>query len=314
MTRSLLALAGAVLALSPLTGCGPADPAEGAPRAGAPGAAVPVDESNWPKSTPDKGLARGLVLPLQQYMQTYKESVVIERAARGLQTECMAEFGFTIVFPPAGVNPPPNADDANMSRRYGITERDLAEKYGYGIPPDAVEHPAPPRLTPAAIAVLTGRKALDPRAEPAPATYQGKKIPKDGCQGSAFDRIGARIDFGLSSRLDHDSLVKSQETPEVQAVIKAWSGCMRKKGYEVADPYAATDLVRRVEGVETSGKEIAAALADIDCKKEVDLVRIWHTVDAALQARQVEQNQLALQQLKDKNAHAVKAAEAALRG
>ncbi|MEV4426422.1 hypothetical protein ACN9M0_13880 [Streptomyces sp. R-07] len=311
LARSLAALAGAGLALTALTGCGDTAPAGPAPRAGAD---TEVDESKWPRATPETGLARGLVLPLQQYMQTYQDSVVIERAARSLQTRCMADFGFTIVFPPVGTNPPPNADDANMSRRYGISDRAMAEKYGFGIPPDTVEHPAPPKLTAAAVAVLTGRKGLNPRAEPAPATYRGKKIPKDGCQGSSFDRIGARIDFGLSSRLDRDSLVKSQETPEVRAVVTAWSGCMKKKGYEVADPYAAIDLVPRVEGGTTSTKEISAALADIDCKKETDLVRVWHTAEAAIQTRQVERNQLALQQLKEKNAHAVKAAEAALRG
>ncbi|MFE5594266.1 hypothetical protein [Streptomyces sp. NPDC056549] len=314
LARSLAALAGAGLALTALTGCGDRDPAGQAPPPAAAEAGAKVDESKWPKATPETGLARGLVLPLQQYMQTYKDSVVIERAARTLQTQCMADFGFTVVFPPVGTNPPPNADDANMSRRYGISDRETAEKYGFGIPPDTVEHPPPPKLTAAAVAVLTGRKGLDPRAEPAPATYRGKKIPKDGCQGSSFDRIGARIDFGLSSRLDHDSLVKSQETPVVQAAVKAWSGCMKKKGYAVADPYAAIDLVPRVEGAETSPKEISAAVADIDCKKETDLVRVWHRAETAIQTQQVERNQLALQQLKEKNAHAVKAAEAALRG
>ncbi|MER7948968.1 hypothetical protein ABTY59_16425 [Streptomyces sp. NPDC096079] len=312
LTRTLAALAGAGLALTALTGCG--DTGTTGTTTPTAAAGVRVDESKWPRATPETGLARGLVLPLQQYMQTYQDSVVIERAARSLQTRCMADFGFTVVFPPVGTNPPPNADDANMSRRYGITDRAMAEKYGFGIPPDTTEHPAPPKLTAAAVAVLTGRKGLDPRAEPAPATYQGKKIPEDGCQGASFDRIGARIDFGLSSRLDHDSLVKSQESPGVRAAVKAWSGCMRKKGYAVADPYAAIDLVPRVEGAETSPKEISAALADIDCKKETDLVRVWHRTETALQTQQVERNQLALQQLKEKNLQAVKAAEAALRG
>ncbi|WP_328885451.1 hypothetical protein [Streptomyces sp. NBC_00316] len=297
-----------------LVGCGSsASEADGqAPRPSASGVAT-VDESSWPKATPDSGLARGLVLPLQQYMQTYEDSVVIERAGRSLETECMAGFGFTITFPPVGTNPPPNADDSNMPRRYGITDRDAAAKYGYGLPPENGEHPQPPKLTPAAVAVLTGRKGLNPRAEQAPATYQGKKIPKDGCQGAAFNKIGAQIDFGLSSRLDHDSLVKSQEDPKVQQVIKAWSGCMKKKGYSVEDPYAAVNLVPKVEGAAASAKDISIALADIDCKKEVDLVHIWYSVDAAIQKQQVEENQLALEQLKQKNAKAVKTAEAALR-
>jgi hypothetical protein len=111
-----------------------------------------------PKAVMDTGLVKGMTLPLQQYMQTYQDSVVIERAARSLETECMARFGFTVTFPPAGGDPPPNADDANMPRRYGISDPAAAAKYGYELPPDLTDHPKPPELTPAAIAVLTGRK------------------------------------------------------------------------------------------------------------------------------------------------------------
>ncbi|WP_153542236.1 hypothetical protein [Streptomyces sp. RB17] len=106
-----------------------------------------------------------MTLPLQQYMQTYQDSVVIEHAARSLETQCMARYGFTVTFPPVGVNPPPNADDSNMPRRYGISDPATSAKYGYELPPDPTEHPQPPKPSPAGIAVLTGRKALNPRAE-----------------------------------------------------------------------------------------------------------------------------------------------------
>jgi hypothetical protein len=89
---------------------------------------------------------------------------------------------------------------------------------------------------------------------------------------------------------------------------------MKSKGYTVADPYAAIDLAPRSGSGTASQQEITIALADIACKKGTDLVRIWHGVDAEIQQRQVEQNQLALQELKEKNTKAVKAAEAALRG
>ncbi|MFJ2847530.1 hypothetical protein ACIPD2_38795 [Streptomyces griseofuscus] len=238
---------------------------------------------------------------------------MIERAARSLETQCMSRYGFTVVFPPAGVNPPPSADDSNMPRRYGISDSAAAAKYGYELPPDPTEHPQPPNLSPAGVAVLTGRKALNPRAEEAPSTYRGKRVPQGGCEQEAFDKIGARIDFTLPSRLDHDSLVKSQEDSRVQKALTAWSACMKARGYTVADPYAAVDLAPSSGSGKASQKEITVALADIGCKKTTDLVSIWHSVDAAIQQRQVEQNQLALQQLKQKNTNAVKAAEAALR-
>jgi hypothetical protein len=229
----------------------------------------------------DTGLVKGMKLPLQQYMQTYQDSVVIERAARSLETQCISRYGFTVSFPPAGANPPPNADDSNMPRRYGLSDPSAASKYGYKLPPDPTEHPQPPKLSPAAIAVLTGRKALDPRAEKAPSTYQGKKVPEGGCQQEAFDKMGARIDFTFLSRLDHESLVKSQEDPRVQKALTRWSACMKSQGYIVADPYAAADLAAGSSDGTASQKEIALALVDIGCKEKTALVRIWHGVDAA---------------------------------
>ncbi|WNM33661.1 hypothetical protein RKE30_26365 [Streptomyces sp. Li-HN-5-11] len=226
----------------------------------------------------------------------------------------MARYGFTVTFPPAGVDPPPNADDSNMPRRYGISDPAAAAKYGYELPPDSTEHPRGPNLSPAAIAVLTGRKALNPRAEKVTSTSQGKKIPDGGCQQESFDKLGARIDFALPSRLDHDSLEKSQDDPRVQKALTAWSACMKSNGYTVADPYAAFDLVPKSGSGTPSREEITLAVADVSCKKDTDLVRIWHGVDAAIQKGQVEDNQLALEQLKEKNTRAVKAAEAALRG
>lgn len=314
VTHRLVALAMAGAATAVLSACSSSPTATNDSRPSNPAAPVAGDTSKWPKAVADTGLVKGLSLPLQQYMQTYQDSVVIERAARSLQTSCMARYGFSITFPPTGTNPPPNADDSNMPRRYGISDPAAAARYGYELPPETAEHPAGPELTPAAVAVLTGRKALNPKAEKAPSTYQGKKVPEGGCQQEAFDKLGARIDFTQVSQLDHDSLVKSQEDPRVQTAIKAWSACMKSKGFTVADPYAAFHLVPKSGSGTASEEEITVALADIGCKQKTDLVRIWHGVDAAIQAQQVEENQLALEQAKEKNAKAVKAAEAALRG
>ncbi|MCX4853781.1 hypothetical protein OG426_55895 (plasmid) [Streptomyces canus] len=309
-----MALAAAGTAVSVLSACTSSSAAHaGEGRPSGSSAAVGADTSKWPQAVADKGLVKGLALPLQQYMQTFQDSVVIERAARSLETECMARYGFTVNFPPPGVNPPPNADDSNMPRRYGISDRAAAAKYGYELPPDTAQHPAAPDLTPAAIAVLTGRKALNPRAEKAPSTYRDRRIPEGGCQQESYDKLGARIDFTLISRLDHDSLAKSQEDARVQKAVKAWSACMKNQGYTVADPYGAFDLVPRSDGGSVPQKEITLALADIDCKQKTDLVRIWYGVDAEIQRQQVEENQLALEQAREKNSKAVKAAEAALR-
>ncbi|MFD3615067.1 hypothetical protein ACFWWT_07435 [Streptomyces sp. NPDC058676] len=284
-------------------------------------AASSVDRSTWPQATPTAGLAKGLSLPLEAYMETYQDTVSIDNAERHLETQCMADYGFDVTFPPAGQTPPPNADDSNMLRRYGITDRAMAEKYGYGLP-DSIQHQEGtkmPKLTTAQVEVLTGRTSIrhsptGPAPERAPSTYQGKQIHKDGCAGWADDQLGTRtMDFSLVSRLDGDSLTQSQQTPAVQNAIAAWSTCMSGKGYTVDTPYHADAIVPHTDG-SPSKAEIAVALADIDCKKSSDLVRIWFTEDSKIQKQQIKDHQSELNALRTRRATGVSAAQKALKG
>ncbi|QIQ02633.1 hypothetical protein [Streptomyces liangshanensis] len=247
-------------------------------------------------------------------MQSYEESVTVEQAGRNLQEECMAGFGFDIKFPPAGTNPPPSNNSMNMPRRYGITDRETAARYGYQLSESEEARPQGPQLSEAAVAVLTGRKGRGPNAELAPDTYKGKKIPKDGCAGSSFAKVGGRLDGSLPETLAYESQTKSQERPKVRSAIKDWSDCMKKSGYDVADPYDAVKLNPSSGNGQASQAEIATAIADIDCKKQTDLVKIWFEEETSIQHEQIAQNALALDELKKKNTAAVKAAERVLRG
>lgn len=304
-----------LLALGALTaGC--TSDTDGTDSAATPAAAPRVDPATWPEVTPGRGLAKGLSLPLEDYMQSYRDTVVLERASYQLQSECMAGYGFQVDFPTPGVHPPPNNNDANMKRRYGITDRQTAETHGYGLDedPDRQQRQQLPELSAAAITILTGRVGGRPDASPAPRTYKGKEIPEGGCSTWALDRIGfSKIDFSLVSKLDYDSLEQSQKTAPVRKVLAAWSTCMKKKGYDAKVPYDASKLAPSPQGKPTE-RSIAVALADIDCKKSVDLVRIWFDADAAIQNRQIEKNKLELTEAKKANEDALKAAEKVLDG
>jgi hypothetical protein len=273
----------------------------------------------WPQATPTAGLAKGLSLPLEAYMETYQDTVTLDNAERHLETKCMADYGLQVTFPPAGQTPPPNADDSNMPRRYGITDRAMAEQYGYGLP-DSLQHQQGtkmPKLTKEQIEVLTGRTSIrnspaDPSPAPAPSAYQGKQIHKDGCAGWADDQLGSRnMDFSLVSQLDGESLTQSQQTPAVHSAITAWSKCMSGKGYTVDTPYHADEIVPHTDGT-PSKEEIAVAVADIDCKKSTNLVQIWFTEDSKIQEQQIKNHQSALNSLRTRRTNAVNAAQKAL--
>ncbi|MGW4439225.1 hypothetical protein ACWELO_26300 [Streptomyces sp. NPDC004596] len=284
-------------------------------------AASSVDKSTWPHATPTAGLAKGLSLPLEAYMESYQDTVALDNAQRHLEATCMAGYGFHVTFPPAGQTPPPSADDSNMPRRYGITDRALAQKYGYGLP-DGMQHQQGtrmPKLTKAQIEVLTGRTGIrhspaDPAPAKAPSTYQGKSIHKDGCAGWADDQLGTRnMNLSQVSRLDGESLTRSQQTPAVRNAITAWSKCMGGKGYTVDSPYHADRIAPHAEG-SPSKTEIAVAVTDIDCKKSTDLVRIWFTEDSRIQKQQIKDHQSELDALRTRRIHAVDAAHHALNG
>lgn len=280
-----------------------------------------VNKNTWPQATPTAGLAKGLFLPLEAYMETYQDTVSIDNAERHLESTCLADYGFHLTFPPAGQTPPPSADDSNMPRRYGITDRAVAAQYGYGLP-DGMQHQEGtkmPTLTKSQVEVLTGRTSIrhspaDPAPAMAPSTYQGKPIHKDGCAGWAKDQLGTRtMDFSLVSRLDGESLTQSQQTPAVRNVISAWSRCMKGKGYTIDTPYDADKIVPHVDG-HPSKDEIRVALADIDCKKSTNLVKVWFAEEAKIQQQQIKDHQSELNTLRTRRTHAVGAAQKALKG
>ncbi|MGX1562814.1 hypothetical protein, partial [Streptomyces sp. NPDC055509] len=280
-------VAGALLALagcSPFGGTGES-PAGGAgpSRSGTPA---------WPATTPRSGLAKGLVLPLEAYMEPYADTVAIQQAVDRLATQCMKRYGYVYTAPARGTTPPPSSDDSNMPRRYGITDRDLAARYGYFLGDGGRTPPPAPRLTAAETAVLTGRLAVTPGAKKAPAVIDGRRIPENGCLGESLRRIGPRIDESPASRLDYESLRRSQSDPRVLAVIGAWSRCMKAKGYTVASPLDAANLTPDTRHGQADQADITTALTDIDCKRRTGLVKTWYTVESAVQRRQIEQNQL----------------------
>jgi hypothetical protein len=67
----------------------------------------------------------------QRGTASYEDQVTVEQAASDLQQSCMKDYGIDLTLPRAGANPPPSDNDANIERRYGITDRAEAEKYGY---------------------------------------------------------------------------------------------------------------------------------------------------------------------------------------
>ncbi|MCX5210063.1 hypothetical protein OG689_12290 [Kitasatospora sp. NBC_00240] len=268
--------------------------------AGAADAAPPAAEGvRAPSAVVDAGLAKGMVLPLQAYMTSYPSRVAIQQAKIRIQQDCMKHLGFAYDPPTPGKYPPPNFDGANMARRYGVSVPEEAEKYGYHL---AHESGDPPLVEPDP-AAGTALKGSGPKGEK-PAD---SRIPEGGCLGESDRKVG-RLDEALVNQLNGDSFERSQSDPAVVDAIARWSTCMKGKGYTATSPLTVTDqLPSRGSGTVTP-QEIATATADISCKTESGLVKIWFDFEVAIQNELIAQNQLALAEARDNNTATLKQA------
>lgn len=298
-TTRLMAVA--LFALT-LTACshGSDDGSAGATQQGA-----AVNQDGWPKPGVEKGLAKGLALPIEPYLETYPETVALQRAKNAVQRECMARFGFDFDPPAPGQYPPASYNAANMERRYGVTNLETAKKYGYRLPENSGQ--VVPYEPQSAAANLVFDLTV-PRGQKPPATYQGHKLPDGGCRGESDRAIGS-FDENLPSKVNTQSWEKAKQEPEVLAVDKKWSSCMKAEGYAAATPLEALEQAF-APNADASSRSTSMAVADVECKQSTDLVKVYFSVESRLQKAAMEKYQLELNELKIKNAAAVKKAAA----
>ncbi|MFC1415366.1 hypothetical protein [Streptacidiphilus cavernicola] len=306
-----LAVAAALLSLA---GCGSSSPAASPGPAAQARTAPPavVDKADWPAAVPQQGLAKGMVLPMEAYEESYPDSVVIQKALNKLTVACLSGYGFTYAPPEPGTAPPPDYDPSNMERRYGISDPAKAAVYGYHL---AHGTPASPTMAPMSVdeqTALYGQPFHSATGTPAPAPTEvaGKAVPAGGCMQSAYDRLGGFVDTSVPDKLDAQSIETSQADPRVQAALARWSACMARSGYHFSVPDDAPNAGGTMAAPTAGAKEIKIAVADVHCKAQSALVSTWYQVEKAVQQHQVDQNLAALDKVKRQLADQVRVATA----
>lgn len=249
-----------------------------------------------------------LVLPMDAYTDSEAEAARMGRIQEGLVGRCMARFGFAY----EGVSGPASGGGGAAEDRhaylFGVADPAYAAAHGYDKTAGAGRRskPAPPKLSDSATTVLTGRRPGSTEQGPEALTEEaavaldsgievgGRKVPVGGCGREAYrtlyapteDSVDLLFSFGLAAEA-HD---RAKGDSRVVAVLRTWSDCMDKSGYSgISSPYQVIEKLG-LEGDLGGAKAVAAATADVACKREVNLVGVWAAVEKAHQERLAEEN------------------------
>lgn len=219
--------------------------------------------------------------PLAPYMLNWRELTLVNHARSVALSSCLSDHGYRL---PVGnlsseIARARAQELVDLSRLYGITDHDVAARNGYW--PDDV-----------------------PSAEPIERVPQ---LALDRCVAKADRSVGrtpGRSPYGLARELLISSRRQLEQQPHSRSAIRRWVDCMARSGYRVTSPLNDHgDIARELHARDVreesgragpSRREVAIALADIDCKKSTDLVPQLERVGKALDMRALRANRLAL--------------------
>jgi hypothetical protein len=224
-----------------------------------------------------------IVLPLDGYLPSGNDATSLESSRSILVAECVADQGYD--YP---VLPRPPWVSQNL-RRYGLVDEARAAQYGFGNPPDNEQTKA----------------LLEAQAD--------STLPQNvfvACITAARKELGTlKVELDDSSfvyELSNETWDDSEADSRVQEAFDEWKTCMQEAGYPDAGlplEFSTAWITRRAPSTPSAGGdetveppatpadgEIAAAIADVRCKQEVNLAGIWWAVETAYQNRVIEEN------------------------
>ncbi|WP_205382148.1 MULTISPECIES: hypothetical protein [Streptomyces] len=249
---------------------------------------TPQPESSSGRSYSDKALR----LPIDEYSVSPEDHAVVQKAKIILANACLKRLGSSYSLPPAE-DP---AEDAEISRRYGISDRATAARYGYHMPSAAPA--ADEKLKP----LSDDEKRLVFGEQGDGESAEGESVPDGGCFGEAEAKINeagvpeAAISF--ASQVNRESFERSIGDERVDVVVKAWSKCMAESGYSYDSPLESVGDEKFHSSEKAGAEEKRVALTDLDCKGRVGLIEKWGSVEAGMQKEAMKRDPEKLIQLK----------------
>lgn len=234
-------------------------------------------------------------LPLDAYVTSFEQLEAIDRAQAVLAAKCMKQKGFSYIATPPLQKPAPRRQP------YGLEDIQQAKSLGYHRPTATfgggtlVNEKAPEAYT---LALYGSFDESRPRSG-------------GGCAGEAQAQLNPsdKKVSELVGQLGQLAAARTAADPRVLAADTAWVSCMAAKGYQ----YSNTMEPQSAPWPSTlSQREIDTAVADVVCKLEVALPRIWHETEATQQSSLVEKHLSDLAEAKQSLAERLRVAQAVL--
>ncbi|GGV73173.1 hypothetical protein GCM10010294_34980 [Streptomyces griseoloalbus] len=279
------------------------------------GNAEPGTGSTRPSLAPLPPPEPGISLPLDSYVPSPEEQGRSDRAQAALERACLARFGLRWEGP--GRTALETGRRMALSRqaaRFGVTDPEHAERYGYHAPPWSTYDPRVGELLDQHQHVTPDvRKVLYGTATEA----GGRPVPRNGCRAEAARRLARGAppaDRNLPGRLAEQAAAAALEDPRLSAVVGAWRSCVTGAGLRYASPQDAAGDPRWKRDRTPTEEEVSVAVADVRCQNEVRYLPTLVTVTAGKQRELISRHALELgrlERLKDVRAENVAEALAA---
>jgi hypothetical protein len=233
-----------------------------------------------------------LSLPLDSYGLDAHEYTTVRRAAWRLIRDCVSSYGGTYTAPEALTLGDVPQFEHPHERRYGLFDETSAAARGYNVPPE--QRPLTEGKTmvwdPSDAEKLLVRGADRRSGAAPPRDAAGRELPEGGCQGEADRVLGAGTavpaDQNLGNELAYEANHRALGDSRVRAEMKRWSECMARQGYHYETVW---DPNQEPWPEPANDKEIATAVADVRCKREVNLLGTMMAVEAAYHQRVIDQ-------------------------
>jgi hypothetical protein len=230
--------------------------------------------------------AADLVFPLDSYLVTPEQQHAVTDAINILGRDCLRRFG--LEWPAARVS---GTATVNLNaRRYAVIDPAKAAVEGYHAVDIIKQERAIQEQT--STAVKPSNDAMNVWAGRGERSFNGEPVPSGGCAQEATRKLTDGLpaaDPKLPEQLQLDAHARTVKDSRVLAVFRAWSDCMRKRGFDYPDPFVANDD-QRWQTQAISREEIDTAVADVDCKLESNVAGTLLAVESAYQRRLIDEH------------------------